>query len=554
MRCLAVLICLLGLLLASAPSPAHEGHDHGEDTRATLGSVVFPRVTSSSELYEAVGIAKGDRLTFYVDRFATNEPVTDATVSVTVGGGAAVTAEGGTAGTYTVPLPKTPASESIDVVLSITAAGGDDLLVGTLSAQIPSSSMAGSAGWLSSLPPLLRNPGVLAVAVFALGIAFGLLHRSGQRVPAVATGCVAVVILGTVFMSAFSEDQSVALGGATPPAAPSDAPRRLPDGTAFVAKPSQRLLDIRTVTAKSESAVPGVSLIGRVIGDPNRTSVVQSVYGGRVTALAGGFPRIGQRVRKGDPLVQVAPHLPAADRTTISEKLGEIDQLIAVAEARIRRLRPLAERGAVPMSQVTDIETELEGLRRRRETVRTLRAENEVLTAPTEGIIALAKAVQGQVVQSQDLLFQIVDPSALWIEALVYGGLDPASLGDASAVAADGQFMALDYQGFSRTLQQQAAVVHFAIRTPPANLNLGQPVMVTAGNGEAVTGFVVPSASVVRSPAGEAIVWLHIDAERFELRPVRPEAFDATRLLVRAGLNQGERVVIRGADLINQVR
>ena len=40
------------------------------------------------------------------------------------------------------------------------------------------------------------------------------------------------------------------------------------------------------------------SLIGRVIGDPNRTSIVQSVHGGRVTPLDGGVPRIGQAETK----------------------------------------------------------------------------------------------------------------------------------------------------------------------------------------------------------------------------------------------------------------
>jgi membrane fusion protein, heavy metal efflux system len=59
---------------------------------------------------------------------------------------------------------------------------------------------------------------------------------------------------------------------------------------------------------------------------------------------------------------------------------------------------------------------------------------------------------------------------------------------------------------------------------------------------------------VVRNANGEAILWLHVEPERFEPRPVRTQPFDATRLVVAAGVTEGERVVIRGADLINQVR
>jgi ABC-type phosphonate transport system ATPase subunit len=35
---------------------------------------------------------------------------------------------------------------------------------------------------------------------------------------------------------------------------------------------------------------------------------------------------------------------------------------------------------------------------------------------------------------------------------------------------------------------------------------------------------------------------------------VRTEPFDATRLVIRAGVDAGERIVIRGAETINQIR
>jgi RND family efflux transporter MFP subunit len=365
------------------------------------------------------------------------------------------------------------------------------------------------------------------------------------------------VPLGLLVAVALSDENQRSGNTATqtpPPDLMSDAPRRLPDGTAFVAKPSQRLLEVRTAGAKLETTRPAVSLIGRVIGDPNRTSVVQSVHGGRVTPLDGGLPRIGQTVRKGDALVQVDPYIPLADRTTIAEKTREIEQLIALAEIRIRRLRPLAERGAVPQSQVLDLETELEGLRLRRETIRNTRNELELLRAPTDGVIASVKAAPGQVVQPQDILFQIVDPNGLWVEALAYGDLDPQSLAEATAVTASGQAMSLSYQGFSRALQQHASVVQFAIPTPPANLSLGQPVTVMAKTGAPVAGLIVRRDAVVRGANGEAMVWLHAEPERFEARPVRTQPFDATRLVVAGGVTDGERVVVRGADLINQIR
>lgn len=556
-----VAVALLGLV----PSVGHEGHDHDDDVAAALVSSTYPRVTAQSELYEVVGVLKGGRLAIYIDQFATNESVTDGKVMVTIGDGEPVEAERAQDGSYSLSSNRLSETGPIEVIFAINAGSGDDLLVGSLAppaASAPGNAFvapiaATSSRWLAIFPSPIRNPVLLAFVSFGLGVLFGHLYRAGRVVPAMATGVAAVVVLVVLAAVALSDDDHGRTGNAAQSStggSMSDSPRRLGDGTVFAAKPTQRLLEIRTAAAKPETARPAVNLIGRVIGDANRTSVVQSIHGGRVVPLDDGLPRIGQAVRKGDALVQVDPYLPLADRTTISEKTREIEQLIAVAETKIRRLSPLVGYGAVPRSQVVDLETELEGLRRRREAIRNTRNELELLRAPTDGVIAAVKVVSGQVVQAQDLLFQIVDPEGLWVEALAYGALDPQSLAEATAVTAGGQGMSLSYQGFSRALQQHAAIVQFSIPAPPTNLSLGQPVTVIANTGAPVVGLIVRRDALVRGANGEAMVWLHVEPERFEPRPVRTQPFDATRVVLAAGVAEGERIVVRGADLINQIR
>lgn len=565
MRSVAALTWMAAVLLGPSVAPAHEGHDDDDSARTALTSSTYPRATAQSELYEVVGILKGDRLLIYLDRVATNEPITDAKVRVTIGDSEAIDAAPAENGTYAVSSPRLTGTGSVEVIFAITANNADDLLVGAMTlpkASVPGPIVNSNAGptlssWITLIPAPIRNPIVLTVVIFGLGVLFGHLQRNGRVVPAMATGAAAVGVLAVLIAVALShEDPDHASSTAPLPmdGPLSDAPRRLPDGTAFVAKPTQRLLEVRTVVAKPETASPAVNLIGRVIGDPNRTSVVQSIHGGRVIPLEGGLPRVGQSVGKGDVLVKIDPYLPLADRTTISEKTGEIEQLIAVAEGRLRRLRPLAEGNAVPRSQVTDAETELEGLRLRREAIRNARTEPELLRAPTGGAIAVAKVVPGQVVQPQDTIFQIVDPKGVWVEALAYGEIDPASLADATAVTTGGQPMALSYQGASRALQQHALIVHFVVPEPPNNLSIGQPLTVLATSGAPITGLIIPRDAVVRSSNGEAIVWVRVDPERFEPKPVRTQPFDATRLIVAAGLTEGDRVVVGGAELINQIR
>jgi len=67
------------------PTPAHEGHDHGEAPRAAPmpGS---PRVVATSERYQLVGIAEGEVLVLYLDRADDNAPVTAAALEVSLDG------------------------------------------------------------------------------------------------------------------------------------------------------------------------------------------------------------------------------------------------------------------------------------------------------------------------------------------------------------------------------------------------------------------------------------------------------------------------------------
>ena len=64
-------------------------------------------------------------------------------------------------------------------------------------------------------------------------------------------------------------------------------------------------------------------------------------------------------MRIGIDVVQPHPH------AELAERAGEIEQLIAIAEIKLRRVRNLAEANVAPKNQVVDAETELEGLRRR---------------------------------------------------------------------------------------------------------------------------------------------------------------------------------------------
>jgi membrane fusion protein, heavy metal efflux system len=560
----ALRACRVAVFLASlvwgatTPATAHEGHDL-VPAEAAGASHMLPRLAAASESYELVAVLESPRLVIYLDRFGDNAPVTDAKITVTINE-QPVVAEATGNGTYAAASKEFERGGLFELVFDIRAPETDDLLIGKLS--LPSAGAAGATSdplpWYAQVIATLRHGAADHFALMSLtllaGLALGIAlrrRRRAQLVPALVLALPALAIL--MAQTARSHEGHVE-DNATPAAMLGDSPRRLPDGRVFVPKPTQRILDVRTVVVKPQTIPKAVVFVGRVIANPNRSGLVQSITGGRVTAPEQGLPRMGQSVAKGDVLASVEPPMAIADRTTISERMGEIEQGIAVAEAKLKRLRAMAERSVVPQSLVVETEAELAGLHRRREVVRETRLAPEVLRAPIDGVVALSRVVAGQVVQAQDVLFQIVDPGSLWIEAYDYGDNDPATLAHATAIGGGNVAMKLSFQGFSRTLQQQATVLHFAISDPMSSLRVGQPVTVTAQRGETTSGVIIDRDAVVRGSNGESIVWRHVEPEYFEARPVRTEPFDATHVLVAAGLGDGERIVVRGAELINQVR
>src|SRR5215813_11244378 len=113
-RILAAFACVAAVLLFLPGSFAHEGHEHNDGEGPAVPASAYQRVSTQSELYEVVGILKGDRLAIYLDDFATNEPVTDAKVRVTVGDGEPIDAGEAVNGVYSIAWPRLP-TKSVDV-------------------------------------------------------------------------------------------------------------------------------------------------------------------------------------------------------------------------------------------------------------------------------------------------------------------------------------------------------------------------------------------------------------------------------------------------------
>ncbi len=550
--------CVAGAAVLAAGSDhtrAHEGHDHGPETPATGAAPASPRVVAVSEKYQLVGILEGEVLVIYLDRAEDNAPVTTAALEVSLDGQPFKAELDQKSATYEVTAPLLRKAGSYEVLINLTEGDISDLLVGTL--KVPPSGRAdsGSRGLLKTIAdalaawPAARMALSLAGVVLLVGAAGGALLPGRRKLLTIP-----VAIIGLVLASAFAWAHEGHDHGPDLSASSGNSPARRPDGSIFVPKPTQRLLEIRTRTAKVETKTRTVRFNGRVATNPNKSGVVQSTILGRYEAPEGGVPPLGTRVKAGDLLGRVAPAFASINSSDMAQTLGSLDQEIALNRRKLARQEQLLASNVAARATVEDIRIQLEGLEKRRRELLAAKGRPEDLRAPVDGVIATTRVVAGQVVAQTDQLFQIIDPASLQVEALVFDQINPDAVVEATAIAGPGPAIKLKFMGRSRALQQQYSILQFEIVEAHTALNSGAPVTVIAANGEPVTGIVLPRAALAQAPNGQTVVFAHKEPEVFVPRAVRIEPFDADSVLVTGGIAEGEKIVVRNAPLLNQVR
>ncbi len=554
----AALAAALGVAICGFPAQAHEGHNHAEEAapapKLTSGNT---RAEARSDAFELVAVARGAELSIYLDRFTTNEPVEGAVIEVETPAGP-VTALGQPGEAYRIAAPWLAKPGPVDLIATVTVGEATEIFPLTLVVREPAVATAAKAvpGRTALMEKAAAaSPALLVIlsvagASFLLGLAVASRRRSRMAAAIVLLSLSSLCLAGAPAWAHEGEDHSQPV--AVPATLAREIAQRLPDGSVFVPKPTQRIFAVRTTRTEQSTHRRSIELPGRIIPDPNASGLVQAAVGGRLSPPPGGFPQLGAPVKAGTVLAYVTPPLQAIDVSDIRQRQGELDQQIAIVQRRLERYETLAPTAAISRVLLEEARLELQGLKDRRAALDRSNRDPEPLAAPVSGVVADANAVAGQMAQPDSIVFRIVDPARLWVEALSFEQI-PGAL-EASAKTSSGEDVRLSYRGSGYADRNQSAPVHFAIESEPLGLRPGQFVTVLVTTDQEKKGIAIPRGSVVRSANGQTVVFEHTTAEMFEARPVRVEPLDGERVLVFSGLGPGQRVVTQGAELLDQVR
>lgn len=331
-----------------------------------------------------------------------------------------------------------------------------------------------------------------------------------------------------------------------------EGPQRLADASLFVPKSVQRRLGIRTVQGQTTQLFAGVELNGTIIADPQTSGRVQAPFSGSIRPGPKGMPFGGRNVIRGEILAYLQPVASAIEQGNQKAQIAELDAQLAIADRKVKRYLQLD--GVVPQKDVDTARIEYDALRQRRSFIAASVDSAVPLRAPVSGVVSSSNHLQaGQIVDAREVLFDIVAPAHLAVEALTYDPGIVSILYSASAQVGINN-LKLNFVGGGRQLREQALPLLFSIVRPDTALSVGQPVKVVVRTRRGIHGTAVPLQSLTTLGSGEAAVWVHSEPERFVARRVRTQPLDGANVAVVEGLHDGDRVVTDGASLLSQVR
>lgn len=348
----------------------------------------------------------------------------------------------------------------------------------------------------------------------------------------------------------------------------------------------QRANQFAFAEASIQSTTRTIQTTGTIGPNETRVAHMRPLSRGRILRVR---VRMGDRVKKGEELL-------AYDNVELGETVHEYLRALMdleqtktqaeVAKRALERATDLAEVGALAKAELdrrdaeyrrsqatiqaqrAEVarfderlhrfgleEREIEGLLKKNPQDYHREASTTMLKAPFDGIVLKANAAEGESIQPEDKLFDVVDTSSVWVQADLFPQ-DVASVreGDSAIVYVEGypeeKFRGrIAYISDVVNPETRATRVRVELPNPDRRLKLDMFATIQLPSRQQRAALLIP-ANAVQQVDGKSVVFVREQPQQFEMREVKlgPESQGAVEIL--SGLKTGETVVTRGSFVL----
>ena len=323
-----------------------------------------------------------------------------------------------------------------------------------------------------------------------------------------------------------------------------------------VPKELQLHLNITTEKVVERSLGQTLRLIGRVVSDPSGYARLQASQNARVlNDPEYPLPLPCQKVKKDQVVLSLQPTLGKTETSDQKTALYKIESDIVKLRKDVERKEKLGEYGT--KKDLENARIELESVVKQKEEIINKTFKPEYLRSPLDGIVADLHVRPGEIVTSDKTIVEIVDPSTLMVEALLFDSTlsDEIVKGYARLPLNADKTITLELLGVSPKVNKEDQAIHllFKAKETDASIKLDMAIEVIAELKSSKPTLAIPKGAIVEDRTG-VWVFVKINPETFEPRKVRVNRYIDGYAEITDGVNLGEVIVVDGAYLLNQAR
>jgi len=330
-----------------------------------------------------------------------------------------------------------------------------------------------------------------------------------------------------------------------------------PASAAAPAQAAPPPMDVKTVTLQPKPVAQSSEFVATIRS--LRSTTIQPQVEGFVRQI---LVKAGERVRAGQPLVQIDPDRQQAAANVIESQRAARQVDLEFAQQDLARVRQLAQEGVVSKADLDRAETAYKSAEAQLKSVQSQIRENEVqlqyyrVVAPADGIVGDIPVRQGDRVTNSTLITTIDQASGLeaYINVPLERAIDLKPGLRVELLNSDGQVVessAITFIAPRADDATQSVLAKAALRQAPPGVRVMQYVRarIIWSNDPAL---VVPVVAVTRL-AGQHFVFVAEPMQQAFVarqKPITVGAIVGDDYVVRAGLKPGDRVIVSNVQKI----
>ncbi|CCE08405.1 putative component of multidrug efflux system (RND family) [Bradyrhizobium sp. STM 3843] len=321
--------------------------------------------------------------------------------------------------------------------------------------------------------------------------------------------------------------------------------------------PAVRATFVRTAIVQPRVQQDSLTLTGEVQAR-FRADLSFRVSGRVISRLV----EVGSHVEAGQVLALLDPAEQQADVDAATAALAAAESQLRVAKATFERQKALITSGFTTRPTYDQAQ---EGLRTAEGGLESAKAQlgsakdalgYASLRAEAPGVITARNLEVGQVVQAAQPVFTLAQDGARdavfdVYESIFFGDLDGNRV--SLALVSDPTVTATGYvREISPAVDAKSATIRVkvTIQDPPPAMTLGSPVAGT-GKGKPRQQIALPWTALMATGAKPAVWTIDPATRTASLKPITVAGYEAGEVLIKAGLQAGDRIVIDGGKLLS---